>query len=86
MKTQMEDGILGFQPYIFSTTRTTELSVLRAGRTVPTGLLSEDKKKIGHLKISKDLTGNRTWNLQSCDAMTQSTAPPLDPFQMIKLK
>jgi len=33
MKTQREDGMLGFCP--FDTTRTTQLSVLHAGRTLP---------------------------------------------------
>jgi hypothetical protein len=35
MKTQREDGVLGFSPLTFSTTRMAELSALRASRTLP---------------------------------------------------
>ena len=34
---------------------------------------------IGHLKISKDPTGNRTRNLLCYGVVHQSTAPPLAP-------
>jgi hypothetical protein len=32
--------------------------------------------QVGHLKISNDPNGNRTWNLPCCAAVPQPTAPP----------
>jgi hypothetical protein len=37
---------------------------------------------IGLLKISKDSTGNRIWNLPSCGAIPQPTAPLAAVFSM----
>ena len=68
-----------------------ELSGPRAGRTLPPmKFLVTDvcyrlsgphsyrmrTEEIGHLRISKDLTGNRNCNLQSCSTLSQPTALP----------
>ena len=73
MKTKREDGVLGPHPTLtFGKTRTAELSILRAGRTLPPrkflgthlrqGLSGLQRywlrtEGIGHFKISKDSTG-----------------------------
>ena len=39
-------------------------------------------KGLGHLKLSKDHTGNLTWDLASCGAMPQPPAAPLAPYRL----
>ena len=71
----------------FGTNRTAELPAVGAGRTLPpflleaewtTRLLNEDRRS-GHLNISKDPTGNQTWDLPSCGSVHHATAPPITP-------
>ena len=78
----------------FGTTRTAELSALRAGRILPprnslvlisvTGSASpratECVQELGNLKISKDPTGNQTRGLPLYGTVPQPNAPPLAAF------
>jgi len=67
----------------FGTTRTAELSAVRAGHTLhfnppPPPLLNADS-----LKFSKDTTDNRTRNLPPRGTVTQPTVVPLAPLILL---
>jgi hypothetical protein len=80
------NGILGFVfTLTFGTPKTAELSNLRAVRKeIPwysflskadwTSGVSKADGRISHLKFFKDTTGNRTWDLPSCRAVSEPPA------------